>query len=434
MKKQIVPLLLALAFFSCSQAEESIKEPNLSDSESVFSNVRTVDDAIQIAKMAVIDETSKSRSARTVESVKTVVNHASRGESDTLFYAINYADGQGFALISAAKHLEPLLALVDKGSYDDAQNANNDGVQMVMGQIMEYTQIPNEIKEPIEIIPVPEPDTTFARPKTEPLVKVQWGQDWPEGALCFNGVAGCGPVAIAQVMTVMGLPKVINYTYPEKTIESESIDWEALKGHKHSRSFINDDIWIGNHLDNCDLPLNGHHTISRIVRQINYMTVFNNSSFSTLDISLSALKSLTGKSPIRQGSSMTALYNSICNSNDRLALVKARRESDAVSHCFIADAIWEVGMIIRRYHVVQEWDPNKPNTGITYTDYGSISKYVHLNWGDNGYCDGYFLYNLFDQSKAYEYDDEYHLFPETGDFSVGLEFATFEVKRYILNM
>ncbi len=40
------------------------------------------------------------------------------GDIDTLMYAINFADNQGFALVAADKRTSPVLAIIDEGSFN----------------------------------------------------------------------------------------------------------------------------------------------------------------------------------------------------------------------------------------------------------------------------------------------------------------------------
>ncbi|MBP3227945.1 MAG: Spi family protease inhibitor [Bacteroidaceae bacterium] len=63
---------------------------------------------------------------------------------DTLFYIVNFADDEGFALIAADKRTEPVYALVDQGNYDfDCLQAEKiEGVVLFMQKsIIRYLMI-----------------------------------------------------------------------------------------------------------------------------------------------------------------------------------------------------------------------------------------------------------------------------------------------------
>lgn len=95
------------------------------------SNNRTPQDAQALAADAFrtfIDSTYvESRSGSIIDYSKPVVilrNPLSRSSesNDTLIYIVNYADDAGYAIIAAPKKVEPVLAVVHEGSFNEDLN------------------------------------------------------------------------------------------------------------------------------------------------------------------------------------------------------------------------------------------------------------------------------------------------------------------------
>lgn len=51
--------------------------------------------------------------------------------------------------------------------------------------------------------------------------------------------------------------------------------------------------------------------------------------------------------------------------------------------------------------------------------------FLHMNWGHDGNCNGYFRTNVFDLNSAIEYDNEGYGFPNTSlyDFSTSIKYT-----------
>ena len=80
------------------------------------SNVITSDEAINVVKLA--DIMGKATTKSTSKQIADVVT-ISDDNGAPLMYAVNYANGQGYTLVSATKAYYPILAQVDNGSYDN---------------------------------------------------------------------------------------------------------------------------------------------------------------------------------------------------------------------------------------------------------------------------------------------------------------------------
>ena len=78
------------------------------------SNVITSDEAINVVKLA--DIMGKATTKSTSKQIADVVT-ISDDNGAPLMYAVNYANGQGYTLVSATKEFYPILAQVDKGTF-----------------------------------------------------------------------------------------------------------------------------------------------------------------------------------------------------------------------------------------------------------------------------------------------------------------------------
>lgn len=81
-----------------------------------------------------------------------VISDVSRSSlCDTLFYAFDIESEGGFIMIAAPKCVEPILAIVEGGSFDNPDNDENDSYQFVVENIKDdirKTIIINRPEEP----------------------------------------------------------------------------------------------------------------------------------------------------------------------------------------------------------------------------------------------------------------------------------------------
>ena len=242
MKKFLLLLATSVLFFSCA---EQFEYPTVNEThdKTTVSQIRSVDQAIEIANEFLSAGSVGSRSNSEIKVSNVILSDITRSAgSDTLIYALDIEDNNGFVLVAAPKNVEPILAVIDEGSFNDPQNLENKSYQMILNETKDYVARMSIIDIPKE----PDPDTTkmeltpasdffdsyLVKIDRKPLVKVQWGQSYPENIFCENKVAGCTPIAIGQMLSYFELPKSINYTFPLKDINSENLNWTSIKRHK----------------------------------------------------------------------------------------------------------------------------------------------------------------------------------------------------------
>lgn len=220
-----------LAFASCTSINDlDIKMDNL-NVENKRLEKRSVTDAIDIALQAANkgeEETTRSKRIATFSYVTPIVTSTTRSALDTVLYAIDFSDNGGFALVSTDRQVEPLIALIDYGSFGSDETNENKNFQFILEKAISYASNPTssyKLQKPIPDAPIKPwyefSDTIYPKPKSPNLIKVKWNQMWPENQYCPNKIAGCGPVAAAQLIATLTKETTVAYTYPGHEVGAE---------------------------------------------------------------------------------------------------------------------------------------------------------------------------------------------------------------------
>ena len=112
-------------------------------------------------------------------------------------------------------------------------------------------------------------ETRFVHEDYPVKVNVKWGQRYPEGYFCPNKISGCVQTAMAQIMSYLKLPTSISLTYPERDMDLQVLDWDAITLHKQSINgfIINEE---SNHLASCEASLESHMALARLCRELGH--------------------------------------------------------------------------------------------------------------------------------------------------------------------
>lgn len=407
---KLLPIALLLLISCSSQMEDSIKLDKNSQSF-IQSNIRSITEATNICNQLIDSKKTNTRSSQiiNVQNVYTILNTTTRaGHTDTIMYAVDFGNNSGFALIAADKRIEPILAIIDEGAFNDMQNENNESYQLILANAKSYASsvmesiTPDTPKNWYEYS-----DTIYVDQKIAPRITVKWNQGWPENIYCPNQVAGCGPVAAAQILSYLQKPTTITYSFPEKDINSETLNWPDLTLHKKSDNFYSPSSdYISSHYNSCKTDENGHKTIARIIREIGHRA---NASYDYTtgviysDI-INTLTNISGQEVESTNFSMRRLYDDLKNIRKSVAFVSGIGEFSSGElcggHAWVADGTLEIGVIIN-YWSYSDFD----NTVLECTTEDTTKKYVHFNWGIGGNCNGYFLIDVLNPNEAFSYDD-----------------------------
>lgn len=387
-------------FYSCSETDQ---DDTFDSSQSACpSSLRSVEEAIAIANDAAgmtqsLATRSLTKTADT-QNVEIITGRQTRSTSsnDTLLYVVNYTGGQGFAVISARRDKEGLLAVTEKGSFssDSLQSGRNEGLRDFMQMAQIYATSNSRSISNIS-------DTIYKRKllvhqidtlhydSNSPKVAVQWGQTEYEGAYCPNKIAGCSNVAMGQIMSYFCFPTSLTIDYDSTNVTTLTLDWDALKTHKTSHSYAS-----------CTASQRTHEALGKLMRQLGKL---NKSIYGATGTSTYA--SDVRNSFMRLGYGVSSLLNYDGGDFDdefsEGKLIYMRGTSDEGGHAWVVDgnmklSIHEADWVIEEGSIIRT----------LYKDYGIREvSYIHINWGWYGYSNGYFYPDVLSTQEAYSYDN-----------------------------
>ena len=398
MKKVFFYLLALLPMAACHQAEmdgEILMPPTQEVAEFL-----SAADAVQIAndiaaQMDGVNSRTQGRIARN-GGVRVVGGRPSRSD-ETFMYVVEYDNEKGFALISSNPASEtPVLAVIDDGTFDEAVNAGNPGFDSFLSTTS------NRIKKDSLSVgdgyfpPFEKQDESkfvhnrlYDERVSPRTANTLWGQIIALGSLCPNGSAGCVPVAIAMAMAYCEAPSAITYTCPDLGAGTETLNWRIIKVHKGSEDEVCDPI-CGNS--------GAHGTLAKLGREIGYRanSIYKGNfvtSTPTVNI-LSTAKNLLGD---RVSDWQNYEFRSICNTLDNgIALMNGDDIIEQAGHAWIADGY--ISYVIQTQHYTRRSDMAyiDPDDGwVLQSIHNQPYKYIHMNWGWDGKCNGYYIDNAF---------------------------------------
>lgn len=376
--------IAVLMLSACSEADT----PMLPTENLSSASIRTEKEAMEIAEsLPAIFGNDESRATKACSEVITIKRNARSSEQSTI-YAVNYEDGEGFALIAGVKSVDPVLAYVEKGSYSD--DIDNPGFLLFMEKAVDYleSQPMNTIGEIPADRPITTTTTIFSR------IMVDWGQEYPEGIYCPNNTAGCLQTAEAMIFTYIRPFSSIQLHYNNRDLETQELDWEKITKHKTSTTHFEKRL----HIQECNAEVGVHAAIGRLCRELGNRNHVTYESDGTTGLPVF--------SNYISGTLNQLLPNRVSERTNFVtggALYNALSQSDCVALMTSAITINYPDTTITGKHA---WvcDGGKCATTtskmplIDGTIETKITKryYYHYNWGWCGECNGYFSDGVFD--------------------------------------
>lgn len=402
-------ILAAFSLVSCS-IEETYKTIDQPITKESVNTIRSYEEALDIAKKSIslLDDPNITRgisNKRKInlneisiykQDIKTRSN--SQYSNDTLIYVFNFENEEGFALVSASKNTEELLAVTEKGHCDVDKSSGIEGFDMFIEAAKTYVANAaiTSINEPIDIPINIRIETIYdIHQYVSPKVNVKWGQNYTLGDFCNNHNAGCVNVALAQIMSYYQHPQsiIINYNGSNNT---QQLNWNYIKNHQ-------------DHYSNtpCNYP-EAHTAIANLARQLGEL---NNSNYNYNNYTYTIINPFKG-SPV--DSTIVSLgytnkfYDSYSDNiirkeldSNHLIMVNGWTTSND-GHTWIIDGY--------KYDSVLEYCYKQIGNGPEFL-YETIdyTRHVnHINWGWNGYNNGYFSGGVFDTMNGTSYDQGTH--------------------------
>lgn len=406
MKKVLFLLSATIMMAACSK-QESIENDSASPvkQESKL-GIRSYEEALKIAESSIPMIDSKESTRGLIDYRKIdykdkqayiydFKTRANTNLNDTLIYVINFENNKGFALISAAKNTEGLLAITEKGHCNVNERSNNPGFEMFIKLAKEYVtnaykRLFRDPSDTLISINVVETDVNTV---VGPYISTKWGKFHPEGEEFNNNDAGCTNVAMVQIMSYYNYPTQIDLTYNNSGMLN--LNWNAMKTHYLGYHFVSD----------CG-DSTTHSMISKLIRQIAEHNHSNDSSNETTTNTFTYAGptfSILGYNTSNwENYGKTFIQNQL-NMN-HLILIKGHDPDSPSSsgHTWALDGYKILGTISYFYKKIG----NGPWVLDEIVD-GTIH-YNHFNWGYYGSNNGYFSDNVFNLQSYYELDTGDH--------------------------
>lgn len=233
--------LMAIAM-SCSQENLLIPDTETTAQETPASTKITLPEALKNAESAFGMLDLNTRAIRIPESVEYIgANYQTRSSSsneDVKYYIVNYADNQGFAVLSADAEKGKVFALSDEGSISLSDTIDNPGLGVFFNKLNKWIDIPLDTTltvTPKDTIPaLPYPFISKVSPRMPKNVQ-KWdarkifGTEIGDTILpCYNGICGS-----AQIFATFKHPEI----WKVYGVPTYFINWEAINNYVYPKGF-----------------------------------------------------------------------------------------------------------------------------------------------------------------------------------------------------
>ena len=290
--------------------------------------------------------------------------------NENAVYVFNHTDG-GFVLVSAKDESREVLGYCDEGSFNkyDIPTNMQYWLQMYADELasIETTQSVLQAGQVALSRPQKMAANTTDYPSITPLLgQVEWGQGYPYNNMCpqVNGercVTGCVATALSQIMYVHKYPTtgIGNYSYTTESGISASADFGATT-YQWNQMLPNYDG------DVTTTNINSVATLMYHVGVASNMAYGVSASGANSSIALNGLCTYFG-----YDKGITPLPKDFMPEEDILEAVATELQ--------IGHPLYVSGR-------------TKADEGHAFVCDGMLSSgYLHINWGWNGYCNGYYV-------------------------------------------
>lgn len=420
LKKVFIALACIATLSSCNNEDAPVMPNNgTPEQQATHSLLRSPEEAVDIAldALSILGNQSKSRGevrnidfSSPVKIIRSTATSSRSHMNDTLMYVVNYANEQGFAVISANKALQPLIAVTEQGYYDPEEGTEVEPFEWYMNQVtttLASIEIPDSLKIPSNPLEPQRPGLWYTRTVEDtiekfehtPRINLKWGQSGIYGQYCPNGVCGCTPLAIGMAMTSVRKPSSIQITFDSQYAQNMQLNWDEINQHTFGEYYYS--------CSTCgDNATKNHNTIGLLLRQIGYLassTYFEDaaspSTSTTIAGAEKALSSL--RIPYQEFNSIPTFGSD----NDIylvFGLVKdSNGEPSMYGHTWICDGDYYCHRLVKSQKC--EYLSLSDKGWITYQEVTVKTSLKHYNWGWNGQCNGYFRTDLPYPGAPYQY-------------------------------
>ena len=427
MKKfYFVLAMVAVAVTSCQKEYVSNDAPKQNQSvELPNSNTRSYDEALAIAedalKLLESDET-RSTTKRVIKrnEGQTVLRPVTRGgeeNEEPIMYVFNNEDNMGFTVVAADRSQQPLIAVTEYGNYTFGEPTGVEPFDLLMEDVATTLSVLPDQPMAIKV----EKSEYAKKFKYGPTTTVQWGVNDIYGSLYPDGVAYDEAAAIAQAFLAVPMDTTYTVTNPNDALYGQTITINLQSLNIHQR-----DDTHGSVVTHCTDAI--HNQIARLYLEIGYRLSNGSSvglSNKTIPFTLSKVSSvLTSFGADVDSTIFDNKYPWPHFSNPIIMILPTysvfvfRGEYGGLlsnsAHTWLS-----TGCYLYCYYEVESTlnyllDPNHPDP-YGYTETNRELKYdsmYHMNWGFDGYSDGWFAAGCFNTRNRETMEDENFTMPQ----------------------
>lgn len=385
MKKFSLLFLLCIVFVSCEQTHTY---SNITES-TLISMTRTYDEAFSYAEQAldlVSGLPTKSGNKRVIENHEVIVSNQTKGNyPDTLMYVFNFSENSGFSAISANKSQFPIVAITENGHFDLKHLTGIPPVDSFFElyiKKLENASIATKAAPPgiITLTNIVYSDSVG------PFINVNWGQTGIYGMFCPNLISGCMATAIAQIMSY--------HKHPTSFISTVIMGEEYTNGEMVSLDWNNINTHINSH-SNIQSCTPSHKQIAALMRETGDLVQMDYSSpTSSSAIGSKAEDAFEYFGYAFDNYSFAYTPSIILSLKENGPVFMSGVDSNAGGHAWVADGYVEYVTTIDSYE-----------NGELIGSFPKDDRHVlHINWGWDGDCNGYFHFGNYDTGNADTYD------------------------------
>lgn len=422
MKKLIPISVIGLALTACTADEPFHDVQSSCIAGQSSSNLRTTAEILEIASNAseLITPTGQEQGlskgfGRVIDYSSPIMSIGRNGsravDNDALMYVVNYADNNGFSMISAHRNAPEILAVTQKGHYDPSKEIDIYGFNLWMEetlQMLECSELEHQkLLETYAGSMIKTVTDTLEYRFVPNRINVAWGQTVDsiivtacEGLECPNGISGCANTAIAMAMAFLERPGYMTLTYKKDPITQKNkilhFRWSEIKKYLAKPDPQENDWPIATSDPKLDAkygPYNIRESITELLRQIgidtksdytqsNVTTTKHDNAFMTMH-----QYALTSASGWEKGAGLEC-FQTLFNHGSCILLVSGKAATSNIAHIWICDGLHHYQI---RERILESTDNGKTwNT--TQTELKKEYCLVDYNWGMHGKYDGYYLH------------------------------------------
>lgn len=433
MKKVYYFLFAALGLASCSNDEniEAFSNTANEKTEQIISKLqldskrRSYDEALEIAKNSIslleyANPTTRGTETRTLNlatGVKVMCQPTTRGDgavNDTVAYVFNFNNDNGFAIVSAKRSTEELLAVVENGNYDPNKKLDNEVVEEYLKNAIEYVaNADDEVAEKVtrsisysdayqgrnveqyrgQPVDMHVMDSVITSQKDiKKMIGVNWGKNDKFFKNNFGSVTS-GHIVAALIMSGLGAPSNL-YTI------NKPLTWVKINNFSNTNLTPRSDQQEG-------------------ADQLK--TIITESRKKVTNPSLAAFRSYMSAEKLKVGSietyNVSYWHSDIVSSLEQGMLIFAcGKNSKNVAQYFAIDGAYHyegrLRVLLKDANNDEKWYVQNPC--VAYLG----SSLNHINWGEGEKYNGLFSINIFNKNAN---ESNYN---GTTDFSNNIQFFT----------